>query len=393
MAGKTVVILGGSIGGLGVAHRLLKHTLPNHPDLQVILVSKKPSKANMLFQNSHFYWNVAAVRVIIPDLLQDDELLQPIAPGLAQYNTVAHPCAAEFILGDAQSIDPATRSVTISTDQDGTTTTTTRVLAYDYLVIATGSRSAAPGLPWKAESTHADLIASIHRTAARVRAAAHIVVAGGGATGVEVCGELRHEFPDKTVVLVSAGDALVGGDQTAPALERALASMGVVLRKGVRAVGTKPAPPDGRRTEVALDNGETLVTDLYLPTVGMAPNSECVPKELLDDKRHVKADDYMRVPGADNIWAVGDVVGKPTASYLVTEAQASCVAKNIAHVLSGKKQERRGSVMDILLFSTGRSSGVGRYRWVPIPSIAVWIAKSRTLGVERTPKFVDGSMW
>ncbi|KAM3442236.1 hypothetical protein MY4824_001248 [Beauveria thailandica] len=383
MTGKTVVILGGSIGGLGVAHRLLKHTLPDHPDLQVILVSK----------NSHFYWNVAAVRVIIPDLLQDDELLQPIAPGLAQYNTVAHPCAAEFILGDAQSIDPATRSVAISTDQDATTTTITRVLTYDYLVIATGSRSAAPGLPWKAESTHADLIASIHRTAARVRAAAHIVVAGGGATGVEVCGELRHEFPDKTVVLVSAGDALVGGDQTAPALERALASMGVVLRKGVRAVGTKPAPPDGRRTEVALDNGETLVTDLYLPTVGMAPNSECVPEELLDDKRHVKADDYMRVPGADNIWAVGDVVGKPTASYLVTEAQASCVAKNIAHVLSGKKQERRGSVMDILLFSTGRSSGVGRYRWVPIPSIAVWIAKSRTMGVERTPKFVDGSMW
>lgn len=384
MTGKTVVILGGSIGGLGVAHRLLKHTLPDHPDLQVILVSK----------NSHFYWNVAAVRAIIPDLLQDDELLQPIAPGLAQYNTAAHPGAAEFILGGAQSIDPAARSVTISTDKDGgstTTTTSTRVLAYDYLVIATGSRSAAPGLPWKAESTHADLIASIHRTAARVRAAAHIVVAGGGATGVEVCGELRHEFPDKTVVLVSAGDALVGGDQTAPALERALVSMGVVLRKGVRAVGTRDAP-DGR-TQVALDNGETLVTDVYLPTVGMAPNSECIPKELLDDKKHVKADDYMRVPGADNVWAVGDVVGKPTASYLVTEAQASCVAKNIAHVLSGKEQERRGSIMDIVLFSTGRSSGVGRYRCVPIPSIAVWIAKSRTLGVERTPKFVDGSMW
>ncbi|KAM3502235.1 hypothetical protein MY11210_009124 [Beauveria gryllotalpidicola] len=378
MTGKTVVILGGSIGGLGVAHRLLKHTLPDHPDLQVILVSK----------NSHFYWNVAAVRVIIPDLLHDDELLQPIAPGLAQYNTAAHPSAAEFILGGAQSIDPAARSVTVSTDENGSTT---RVLAYDYLVIATGSRSAAPGLPWKAESAHADLVASIRRTAARVRAAAHIVVAGGGATGVEVCGELRHEFPDKTVVLVSAGDTLVGGDQTAPALERALVGMGVVLRKGVRAVGTKDAP-DGR-TEVALDNGETLVTDFYLPTVGMAPNSECIPEELLDDKRHVKADDCMRVPGADNVWAVGDVVGKPTASYLVTEAQASCVAKNITHVLSGKKQQRRGSVMDILLFSTGRSSGVGRYRWIPIPSIAVWIAKSRTLGVERTPKFVDGSMW
>ena len=37
---KTVVILGGSYAGLGVAHRLLKNTLPNHKDLKVILVSK-----------------------------------------------------------------------------------------------------------------------------------------------------------------------------------------------------------------------------------------------------------------------------------------------------------------------------------------------------------------
>lgn len=40
MTGKTVVVLGGAVGGLGVAHRLLKHTLPQHKDLKVILVSK-----------------------------------------------------------------------------------------------------------------------------------------------------------------------------------------------------------------------------------------------------------------------------------------------------------------------------------------------------------------
>ncbi|KAJ6790309.1 hypothetical protein PWT90_11069 [Aphanocladium album] len=249
MTGKTVVVLGGSIGGLGVAHRLLKYTLPSEPNLKVILVST----------NSHFYWNVAAVRAIIPNILQDEELLQPIAPGFAQYNTPQ------------------------------------------------------------------------------------------------------------------------------------LASMGVVVRKGVRAVSTE-ATADGR-TEVALSNGETLVTDLYLPTVGMVPNSECVPGELLDDKKLVKTDECMRVPGADNVWAVGDVVGKPNAGYLMTEAQASCVAKNIACVLSGKKQEPRGAVMDILIFATGRCRGVGRYHWMPLPSLAVWVAKSRTLGVERTPKFVDGSMW
>jgi hypothetical protein len=40
MAGQTIVILGGSIAGLGIAHRLLKYTLPKCKDLEVVLVSK-----------------------------------------------------------------------------------------------------------------------------------------------------------------------------------------------------------------------------------------------------------------------------------------------------------------------------------------------------------------
>lgn len=333
MPSKTVLVLGGSIGGLGVAHRLLKHTLSNEPDLKVILVSQVRNihpcaRCLALFfsgrykkkkltssQNSHFYWNVAAVRAIIPNILQDDELLQPIAQGLEQYNTAKHPAAAEFILGTATSIDTAARSVQVDTDA----APTPRTVTYDYLVIATGSRSTVPGMPWKADGSHAALVASIHDVAARVQSAAHIVVAGGGATGVEVCGELRYEFPDKQVVLLSGSDALVGGDSTAPALDKALASMGVAVRKGVRAVGTKDTA--NGKTEVALSNGETLVTDLYLPTVGMTPNSECVPGALLDDKKLVKTDEYMRVPGAENVWAVGDVVGRPSAGYLMTEAQ------------------------------------------------------------------------
>ncbi|PHH85987.1 hypothetical protein CDD83_10894 [Cordyceps sp. RAO-2017] len=37
---KTVVVLGGSLGGLAVTHRLLKYTLPQDKDLRVVLVSK-----------------------------------------------------------------------------------------------------------------------------------------------------------------------------------------------------------------------------------------------------------------------------------------------------------------------------------------------------------------
>lgn len=40
---KTILILGGSMAGLGVAHRLLKYTLPNEKGLNVVMVSKVSS--------------------------------------------------------------------------------------------------------------------------------------------------------------------------------------------------------------------------------------------------------------------------------------------------------------------------------------------------------------
>ena len=37
---QTVVVLGGSLGGMAVTHQLLKYTRPHQEDLKVILVSK-----------------------------------------------------------------------------------------------------------------------------------------------------------------------------------------------------------------------------------------------------------------------------------------------------------------------------------------------------------------
>jgi apoptosis-inducing factor 2 len=72
---KTVVILGAGWAGLPLAHKLLKYTLPKVKDLKVILVSP----------NTHFYWNLAAVRGVIPGTFTDNELFLPIQPGFARY--------------------------------------------------------------------------------------------------------------------------------------------------------------------------------------------------------------------------------------------------------------------------------------------------------------------
>ncbi|PNY23750.1 Apoptosis-inducing factor 2 [Tolypocladium capitatum] len=371
---KTVVVLGGSLGGLAVTHRLLKYTLPHEPDVKVVLVSK----------NSHFYWNIASVRAVIPRVVRDEELLQPIAPGLAQYP----PGSVEFVVGAATGLDPQAKTVRVATAgaERGLT------YGYDYLVVATGADAAEPGMPWKAAGTHDELVASLRSTAARIGAASHVVVAGGGPTGVEVSAEIKYEFPAKTVVLLSAGAELVGGDATAGRIERELGRLGVDVRKGIRAAR---ADDDGAgKTRLTLSSGEELLTDLFLPTTGLVPNTAFLPADFLTEGRYVDVDECMRVRAAQDVWAIGDAVSKPRASYLNTDGQAAGVARNIGLVLQGKDQQVvKDPPVDIFICTTGRGRGAGRLGPVPIPSLVVWAVKGRTLGMERTAKYVDGTMW
>lgn len=317
----TVVILGGSLGGLAVTHRLLKYTLPHEPNLKVILITKvtlpltnlPPSKL-IYSQNTHFYWNVASIRAVIPGVLTDDQILQPIEPGLAQYpaNSV------EFILGEVTSLDASSKTIRVSTTQEP------RTVTYNYLVIATGSTSKSPSLPWKASSTHEACLTSLHTTAERIQNASHIVIAGAGPTGVELSGEIRFAFPDKTVLLLSADEQLLGGDSIASAAERELVKLGVTIRKEVRVSGSEER---GERTVVKLDSGEEIETELYLPTMGFVPNTAYLPDGFLNERGYVDVNEYMGVAAknGDGIWAVGDAVSKPRAGFLITEAQVRLV--------------------------------------------------------------------
>lgn len=372
---KTVLILGGSLGGLAVAHQLLKKTRPYVKHLRVILVSK----------NSHFYWCLASVRAVVPDLVQDSQILQPIEPGLRQYPEGS----VQFIIGTASSIDVTERRVRVSAHD-----TPDREIKYDYLVVATGAEAAARDMPWKASGSYEECLSSLHRTADRIRTAEHVVVGGGGATGVELAAEIKHEFPSKTVVLVNSSDKLVSGDSSASSVESELLRLGVVVTKGVRGTPSDDASRADGKTVVNLSDGNVLLTDLYLPTTGLSPNTGFLPGGWLTDGGYVQVDDFMRVPAAPDVWALGDVVSKPRASFLVTEAQAAGVARNVGLVLQGKDQRTVSNPpLDIFLCSIGRSRGAGHLGPIPVPSFLVWAIKGRTLGMERTAKYANGTMW
>lgn len=73
--------------------------------------------------------------------------------------------------------------------------------------------------------------------------------------------------------------------------------------------------PDGR-TELTLSNDEKLTVDLYLPTMGVIPNTEFAPKSLLNENGDLVVDDYLRVKNAPDVWAAGDVIDLQPSQYV-----------------------------------------------------------------------------
>jgi apoptosis-inducing factor 2 len=172
---RTVLILGASYAGLTIAHKLLKHTKRDERDLEIVLVN--PS--------THFYWNLASIRAIIPGVLEDQAIFQDIA-GNFDYATEGF----EFVLGYADGVDVDKRTVSIAA------TSGQRIQKYDILVLATGSRAIGK-VPWKAAGSYEATRNALHETRDKVAVAKSIIIGGGGATGVELAGELGYEYGGK----------------------------------------------------------------------------------------------------------------------------------------------------------------------------------------------------
>jgi sulfide:quinone oxidoreductase len=112
-----IVILGGSFGGLTVAHEL-RRLLP-HRQLDITVVSKD----DRFFFIPSLPWVTMGHKTL-------DEISFPLARSLKSKGI-------ECILGEAERVNPQAQTVTVG-DND---------LEYDFLVIATGHRSANEAVP------------------------------------------------------------------------------------------------------------------------------------------------------------------------------------------------------------------------------------------------------
>ena len=384
---KTVVILGAGWAGLPLAHKLLKYTCPKTRDgLKVILVSP----------NSHFYWNVAAVRGVVPGAIPDEQLFLPIEPAFAQYPTKNF----EFIPGKAENVDPENDTIELAKN-DGTR----HSLPYDQLVIATGSHIRS-NLPFKPIGTHEETLTALHSVQKQIAVAKSIVVAGGGPTGVETAGELAAAYGgEKGITLIVSDEHVLQASHGLPSIsqvvEKDLQKLGVKLIRNTQVKATQMDNTEttkdisvAQTTTLTLSDGSTLSTDLYLPLFGVKVNTGFVPPSLLDSAGNLALDKTMRVTGAKNIWGIGDVGNLEAKQLTVTDAQIIHLSKALHSVITGEgkqlvKEYKPSSKMMIFItmgkkYATGQIGGWKVWGWI------VAYVKGRMLFVDTAKGYVGG---
>ncbi|AEO56359.1 hypothetical protein MYCTH_2301177 [Thermothelomyces thermophilus ATCC 42464] len=394
---RTVVILGASYAGIPIAHYLLKHTATKTKDLKVIIVAP----------NTHLYWVFASIRGIVPNRIGENKIFLPIAPTFAKYPSDQY----ELVHGVAKEVVPDANVVEVR-GNDGSA----RTIQYDELVIATGS-SFKNGMPFKNLSSTEETKTALREWAKRIESAKSIVVAGAGATGVEIAGELGQEYAvpgKKQITLVCDDDLPLSAhlrrdvrETTKDELERLKVK---VITNARLATAPSAAPKTSTLTltltktsaSSADEAPTTLQADLLIPTYGITPNTAFLPPSLLDSRGHVRQTARLRAEGYDNIFVAGDAGNLESHQAVHADSQAVHIARLLeARILGGvpgspslkpDEEEEDYKPIDKVMFAVtlGRNRGTGQVGSWKLWSLLVWFMKGRYLGTNYAPEYARG---
>jgi NADH dehydrogenase len=219
-----------------------------------------------------------------------------------------------FVRGEAIRLDSAAQAVTLAAGDR---------LAYDRLVVATGSRMRRPPVPGAEAAfsvdTQAEAITFDRRLGEIVRDVAEPIIAivGAGFTGIEMALELRDrllahgagEAAERLRIVLIDRAGTVGpelGPGPRPEIEAALAAAGVELRLGaaVRALAAD---------RVSFADDSVLAADAVVLATGMAasPFAAQVPGAR-DELGRVVVDPALRAPAAPTVFVAGDAAAADT---------------------------------------------------------------------------------
>ncbi|WP_299365716.1 NAD(P)/FAD-dependent oxidoreductase [Winogradskyella sp.] len=304
-----VVIIGGGFAGINLAK-----TLANK-NIQVVLIDK---------HNYHTFQPL--LYQVSSSGLEPDSIAYPLRKIIKKHRT------SFFRLAEVKQIIP----------EDNEISTTIGKVSYDYLVIATGTRTNFFGN--KAIESHSmpmktvpqalnirSLIlqnfekAAIANSKQEREAFLNFVIVGGGPTGVELAGaiaELKNHILPRDYHDLNPGDMnihlLEGADRVLPPMskhaskkaERFLKELGVKVHSN-----TFVENYDGLNVKTNSDLEMQSQTLIWAAGVTGAPVKGLKADAILEKANRYCVNQYNQVEGYDNIFAIGDIALMITDNY------------------------------------------------------------------------------
>lgn len=334
----TVVIVGGGFAGLHTASVLEKS------NFRVIMVDR---------HNYHTF----------------QPLLYQVATAGLEPDSVAYPLRRSlqntrnffFRMAYVEQVVPEEKKIITSKGE----------LHYDYLIIATGSTTNFFGnkkveqyaYPMKSIPEALNLRslilqrfekATLTRDGSEKQALMNFMIVGAGPTGVELAGALAElkqnalpvDYPDldvekMNITVVEAAPKVLAAmsEKSSMNAKKYLESMGVHVL-----LNTAVSDYDGEKLTYA--NGEQAYTKTLIWTAGVKGAAIAGPDAAINTRSgRVKTDEYNRVLGYENIFAIGDVAemssenlpkGHPMLAQVAIQ-QGTNLGKNLIRQQQGKK--------------------------------------------------------
>lgn len=297
---KKVVVVGAGFGGLSLAKNLAKSSL------EVILIDK------------HNYHTFQPLLYQVATAGLEAEEIAHATRGIFQGQT-----NFRFCLGEVVSVNWSQRNIYL---KDGIE------IGYDYLVIAAGGATnyfgvdgaEQYGFPLKSLEEAVNLRSHIILNFEKAdqhgynseKGLMHIVVVGGGATGVEMAGALceliqkvlKKDYPDLPfenyqVSLVEASPGVLNAYNSSLQgyAVRQLKKRGVNVLLDTRVTHVTPS-------QVHLSNGEILDTQTLVWAAGIQANDLASMFKLPTTRGgRIVVDEHLKVSGHENVFAIGDI--------------------------------------------------------------------------------------
>lgn len=330
VAGSAIAVLGGGYAGLFAAHRAARAiTKAGHSGAAVILIDSDDA-----WQERTRWHQVAA----------GETVRSRSRVRIFRGTRVA------TVTGTITGIDLEDRRLTFGDREP---------LVFDRLIYTAGSRSNAASVPGAAAHAHTLDTAEISKRVAAAIAEhpeTHVLIVGGGLTGIQTAAQIARRHPRAHVMLISSGTIgheLPGAAQ-AP-VGRALSGLGVEIVEKCRVEAVEPGSVQW--------SGGRIAADLVVWTAGFVPSPLAEQAGLaVTGTGQVEVDTALRSVSHSFVFAAGDGAAVPRASsaygaYAAT-ATGATAGMNAGRDLAGQPVKPLSMGYSLLATSLGPGNAV-----------------------------------